>query len=155
MGQSSIPILNRNGYSMFWLSSWDNLHSYSTNLNEDAFVREIFYYMVNDKYSSRFCFNKKNLFNFSDITGNNFLKTSDNKTISEFFFRFRKIPYYLSKVRILKFQNWFITYLYLYNYKKKVNNIFTKTRGSFNVFKFQKKNSFFFLEKKCNFFNSF
>lgn len=140
---------------MFWLSSWDNLHSYSTNLNEDAFVREIFYYMVNDKYSSRFCFNKKNLFNFSDITGNNFLKTSDNKTISEFFFRFRKIPYYLSKVRILKFQNWFITYLYLYNYKKKVNNIFTKTRGSFNVFKFQKKNSFFFLEKKCNFFNSF
>jgi hypothetical protein len=154
LGQSSIPTLNRNGYSMFWLSSWENLHSYSTNLNEDAFIRNIFQYMVNDKYSSRFFFKKDSLFRFADSTSNTFLKSLNHSELSEFFFRFKKIPYYISKIRILKFQKWIIAYFYIYNYRKKVSNS-SSFSNFFNFFKFQQKNSFFFFAKKSNFCSNF
>lgn len=153
MGQSSIPILNRNGYSMFWLSSWDNLHSYSTNLNEDDFIRNFFYFLVNDKYSSNFFFNKIKLNSFTSNNNIATLQNTSNKDISEFFYRFNKIPFYLSKVRILKYQGWVVMYFYIYNYSKKIiqtpKNIFV------NFLKFSKKNDFFLLKQKSNFFFEF
>lgn len=155
LGQSSIPVLNRNGYSMFWLSSWENLDSYSTNLNEDAFIRNIFQNMVNDKYSSRFFFAKNKLSIFADCTSNTFLKSLNHSELSEFFFRFKKIPYYVSKIRILKFQKWLITYFYLYSYKKKTEKSFSNFNNFFNFFKFQQKNSFFSFSKKSNFLSDF
>lgn len=152
MGQSSIPTLNRNGYSMFWLSSWDDLHNYSTNLNEDAFIRSFFYSVVNDKYSSNFYFSKNSVIDFSKKTNFNVLKNTNNTYISDFLYRFNKIPFYISKVRILKFQKWLVVYFYMYNYNKKIiknNNKF------FNTLKFFKKNNFYFLKKNSNFMFDF
>jgi hypothetical protein len=152
LGQSSIPTLNRNGYSMFWLSSWDDLHNYSTNLNEDAFIRSFFYSVVNDKYSSNFYFSKNSVIDFSKKTNFNVLKNTNNTYISDFLYRFNKIPFYISKVRILKFQKWLVVYFYMYNYNKKIiknNNKF------FNTLKFFKKNNFYFLKKNSNFMFDF
>ncbi len=152
MGQSSIPILNRNGFSMFWLSSWDDLHSYSTNLNEDSFLRNFFYFMVNDKYSSNFYFSKQKINFFSDKFNLNSNKIISTPYLSDFLFRSNKLPYYISKVRILKFQKWLIVYFYLYNYDRKILN----TKLVFNnLIKFQKKNNIFFLKKKVNFLFEF
>ncbi len=138
---------------MFWLSSWDNLHSYSTNLNEDDFIRNFFYFLVNDKYSSNFFFNKIKLNSFTSNNNIATLQNTSNKDISEFFYRFNKIPFYLSKVRILKYQGWVVMYFYIYNYSKKIiqtpKNIFV------NFLKFSKKNDFFLLKQKSNFFFEF
>lgn len=153
MGQASIPILNRNGYSMFWLSSWDNTHTYSTNFNEDVFIRSIFYFMVNDKYSSNFIFSKQKLYQFAVKSNNLFLKDFSKKNISEFLQRLNKIPYYISKIRVLKFQQWCLVYFYLYNYKAKVKLV--SKNFFFNYFSFSKKNNFFTLKKKSNYLFDF
>lgn len=153
MGQASIPTLNRNGYSMFWLSSWDNLHSYTTNFNEDVLIRNVFYYMVNDKYSSNFIFSKQKLYNFSKITNNLFLKDSLKKDVSQFLQRLNKLPYYISKVRILKFQQWCLVYFYLYHYSSKVK--LNSSVFFFDFFSNSKKNNFYILKRKSNFFFDF
>lgn len=110
--------------------------------------------MVNDKYSVRFKLNKNKLFNFADKTGNSLIKNADRRHISEFFFRLTKIPYYISKVRILKFQKWVVIYFYLYKYffinKKKI-----KIPDFVNAIKLQKKNSLYFLKKNNNILNFF
>ncbi len=152
MGQSSIPILNRNGYSMFWLSSWDDLHSYSTNLNEDSFLRSFFYFMVSEKYSSNFFLSKQKIFNFYSKNNLSVFKNNNNNYVSDFLFRFNKLPYYISKIRILKFQRWLVIYFYLYNYDKKIS---TEKINFLNLVKFQKKSNLFFLRKKSNFFFDF
>lgn len=152
MGQSSIPILNRNGYSMFWLSSWDDLHCYSTQLNEDAFIRSFFFYMINDKFSSDFAYLPTKVKEYSSKVNFNMVKISSKDSFSDFLFRFNKLPYYISKIRILKFQKWLVVYFYLYNYNKKV--ISTKF-NFFNLLKFQKKNNFFLLKKNSNFLFDF
>lgn len=151
MGQASIPTLNRSGYSMFWLSSWDNVHSFSSNINEDFLIREFFYFLVNDKYSAKF-FKKNNLLlDFSKNQEYSISNISDKKTVDEFFFRFNKIPFYLSKIRILKFQKWVVIYFFLYNtFLKKSNiNYFDYSMYGLN------KSSFFFFRKKSNFIFDF
>ena len=152
MGQSSIPILNRNGFSMFWLSSWDDLHSYSVNLNEDSFLRSFFFYMVNDKYSSNFFLSKQKIIKYSDKFNFNLNKTTSLFNFNDFLFRSNKLPYYISKVRILKFQKWLIVYFYLYNYDRKI----VSNRLIFdNLIKFQKKNNIYFFKKNVNFLFDF
>lgn len=160
MGQSSIPALNRNGYSMFWLSSWDNLHSFSTNINEDSLIRNMFYHIVSNKYSSDSYLIQNKLFSFAEKTGNTFIKYLSNKNISEFFKRLNKIPYYLSKIRILKYQQWCVIYFYVYNYtkkdiKKERAKKIKKLYSFHGFFKFQKKSNLFFLKKKFNFYFDF
>lgn len=152
MGQSSIPILNRNGFSMFWLSSWDDLHTYSVNLNEDSFLRSFFYYMINDKYSSNFFLSKQKIIKYSDKFNFSLNKITSTSNFNDVLFRLNKLPYYISKVRILKFQKWLIVYFYLYNYDKK---ILSSKLVFNNLIKFQKKDNLYFLKKKVNFLFDF
>ena len=152
MGQSSIPILNRNGFSMFWLSSWDDLHTYSVNLNEDSFLRSFFFYMVNDKYSSNFFLSKQKIIQYSDKFNFNLNKITSPSNLNDFLFRSNKLPYYISKVRILKFQKWLIVYFYLYNYDRKI--VCNKLVFD-NLIKFQKKNNIYFFKKNVNFLFEF
>jgi hypothetical protein len=137
---------------MFWLSSWDDLHSYSVNLNEDVFLRSFFYYMVNDKYSSNFFLSNYKIIKYSDKFNFNTNKTISSANFSDFLFRQNKLPYYISKVRILKFQKWLIIYFYLYNYDRKI--LSNKIHFN-NLIKFQKKNNLFFFKKKINFSYNF
>lgn len=150
MGQSSIPVLSRNGYSMFWLSSWDDLHSYSTNLNEDIFIRNFFYFMINEKYSTNLNINFSKFSVLNNSNNFNMFKVSNKQSVSEFLYKVNKVPYYISKVRILKFQRWLVVYFYLYNYSRKFTT--NKDDSQFiNFLKFFKKNIFFILLKKSNF----
>lgn len=151
MGQASIPVLNRSGYSMFWLSSWDSVHSFSSNINEDFLIRDFFYFLVNDKYSARFFKKNDLLFNFSKNQEYSISDISDKKSVDEFFFRFNKIPFYLSKIRIVKFQKWVVIYFFLYNtFIKKIS-----LNYSDNSLFFLKKSNFLFLNKKSNFLFDF
>lgn len=108
--------------------------------------------MVSDKYSSNFYFSKNSVVDFSKKTNFNFLKNTNNNGISDFLFRFNKLPFYISKIRILKFQKWLVVYFYIYNYNKK---IITNRNIFFNTLKFHKKNNFFLLKKNSNFMFEF
>ena len=127
---------------MFWLSSWDDLHSYSTILNEDVFIRNFFYFMINEKFSTNLNINLKKLNLLNNSTSYNLLKVSNRQSISDFLYKANKIPYYISKVRILKFQRWLVIYFYLYNYSKKSNN-YKNDLNFINFLKFFKKNIFY------------
>lgn len=109
--------------------------------------------MVNDKYSSNFIFSKQKLYQFAVKSNNLFLKDFSKKNISEFLQRLNKIPYYISKIRVLKFQQWCLVYFYLYNYKAKVKLV--SKNFFFNYFSFSKKNNFFTLKKKSNYLFDF
>lgn len=108
--------------------------------------------MITDKYSSNFY--------FSDLQFNTFLernKTNLNKSLgkgnfSDYLFKCNKLPYYISKIRIIKFQKWIVVYFYLYNYSKKT---FLNNFNFLNLFKFTRKNSIYFLNKKSNFLFDF
>lgn len=128
------------------------MHSYSTNLNEDAFIRNFFYCMVNDKYSSNYFYTNKKLNENLLKINTNFNKVLKKDDLSYFLFRFNKLPYYISKIRILKFQKWLVIYFYLYNYSKK---LFLNKSNFYNLLKFQKKNNFFLLKKNSNFIFDF
>lgn len=56
LGQASIPVLNRTGCYMYWLSSWDDLHSFSKRFNEDLFLRSFFENMFHRKVSTHFLY---------------------------------------------------------------------------------------------------
>jgi hypothetical protein len=99
LGQASIPVLNRTGYSMYWLSSWDDLHSYSTYFNEDMFVRSLIDNLFHRKISTHFIYfkQKSEKFKYDSFVERYrvFFKHSVNfKQVPKFLKRFYKIPYY-------------------------------------------------------------
>ena len=120
MGQASIPVINRTGYSMYWLSSWDDLHSYSRYFNEDIFIRDFFDNIFNRKISASFIFfkPKNSLYKYNEFLTRYriYLRHSVNfKQVPKFLKRFYKIPYYWSKIRIMRFQKWLIVYLTIFS----------------------------------------
>ena len=46
MGQVTLPVSNRKGYSASWEYSWENKINYNKNFNEDLFLKKfsIVYY---------------------------------------------------------------------------------------------------------------
>jgi len=121
LGQASIPVINRTGYSMYWLSSWDDLHSFSKYFNEDIHIRSFFDEIFRKKMSTKFIFWKKKKDHI--VKYNEFLKryrlylrhSVSFKQVPKFLKRFYKIPYYWSKIRIIRFQKWLIIYLTLFS----------------------------------------
>lgn len=126
LGQASIPVLNRTGYSMYWLSSWDSLHAYSRYFNEDIFLRNFFDDMLHRKISTHFIYwksktNEAEQYDFFLKRYKIYLKHSVNfKQIPKFLRRFYKIPYYWSKVKVLRFQKWLIVYFSIFSTNKPI-----------------------------------
>ena len=108
--------------------------------------------MVNDKYSSNFFLSKQKIIQYSDKFNFNLNKITSPSNLNDFLFRSNKLPYYISKVRILKFQKWLIVYFYLYNYDRKI--VCNKLVFD-NLIKFQKKNNIYFFKKNVNFLFEF
>ena len=54
MGQPSLPLLNKVGYSMHWNSNWSNLVSYKKFLYFDFFVKKFFFFFFDDKVITLF-----------------------------------------------------------------------------------------------------
>lgn len=108
--------------------------------------------MIVDKYSSNFYLSSLKVSDFSTKSNTNFNKLLIKSNLSDFLFKQNKLPYYISKIRILKFQKWLVVYFYIYNYTKK----FSSSKFNFlNLLKFQKKNSFYLLRKHSNFLFDF
>jgi len=125
LGQASIPVLNRTGYSMFWLSSWDSLHHYNKLFNEDMFIRSFFENMFTRKMSTHFYYYKKSHIDFKFKTFVEKYKIHIKYSVTtnqmpRFLRRFYKIPFYWTKVKILRFQHWLIIYFHIFSKNKKI-----------------------------------
>lgn len=112
MGQISIPILNKTGYSMFWSSMWDQKILYNRHLKEDILLENFFNCLFNDSFSVNLInFNQKSLKNYKkynyDLDLNSFVlyKSILNKN---------KVNYIPSKLWILRYQKWVIFYQFIF-----------------------------------------
>lgn len=137
MGQASIPVLNRTGCYMYWLSSWDDLHSFSKRFNEDLFLRSFFENMFHRKVSTHFLYWSNGNWTdkykmFCNKYKFYFRHHVSFKQIPKFLRRFYKIPYYWSKIRIVRFQKWLIVYCNLFSTNKKKSFYMYKR---FNIYK--------------------
>jgi len=117
MSRTSIPSMNKSGYSMFWNSMWDDKIHYNRFLKEDIFIKSFLGYFISDKpsiflYSYKFCDEDDMLFLIEkyklpikvDAKGNlyKFLKSQNS------------LKFFLSKIWIIRYQQWVIIYFYTY-----------------------------------------
>lgn len=119
MGQTSIAMLNKVGYSMFWNSMWDNKILYNRLLKEDIFIEKFFKLTFNDSLSI-------NLINLKKINKKTFLNYNYNidskkSSLYKHIMNNNKINYFSSKIWVLKYQKWVIIYQFIYILKN-INN---------------------------------
>lgn len=159
LGQASIPVLNRTGYSMYWLSSWDDKHTYNGLFNQDMFVRSFIDNLFHRKISSHFIFFTKKS---ADHKYKKFLSkykiffrhSVNFKQTPKFLRRFYKIPYYWSKIRLIRFNSWLIIYLHLFSTNKRIDTR-TYPKGTEKTFYMLGKHAFkkSFLDKSFFYFD--
>lgn len=96
---------------MFWTSVWENKHMYTSLFKEDALIRKYITLLLNEKISTQ----KTNL-NINKINQSNWIKTYNIKfdvsseTLFNILQRFNKLPIYISKIHIIRLNNWVIVY---------------------------------------------
>lgn len=114
MGQSSIPVLNRSGYSMFWNSVWENKHNYTTFFKEDVLIRKYITFLFNEKISSQTFFLKNLNLNIEKKAHwqkvYNIKLDLNQQSLINFLNKFNKLPLYISKIHIIRLDNWIILY---------------------------------------------
>lgn len=127
MGQINLPILNRVGYSNHWDSVWDNCYSYQKEFNKDIFLKNILTLILDDRilYSSFFSSNKLNNFIFNKKF--KFSSFIDNNVITFGGFSKKNLPFFHSKIWYIKYQNWLLVSLFIYNVINKINPYFVET----------------------------
>jgi hypothetical protein len=151
LGQCSIPVLNRSGYFMFWTSSWDDLHSFHVKFKEDIFIRRFVNYIFEQKSSSKSIFFlnlkiKNNIFEKYNI---NVSSATSVTSFSNYLFKLSKSPYYLSSIRIIRYQQWLVIYFYILSpFSKKTSSTFSETKFA-NFYK-QSFKSYLHILKKLN-----
>lgn len=165
MGQSSISILNKVGYSMYWNSMWDNKIMYNRYLKEDIFLDKYFNLIFNDNVS----LNVFNLKKINIIKNDHFLNQNinDTKTLNKYLLSLNNTIHFSSKIWVLKYQKWLILYNFVFlskNNKQFIRNILSNTNdyksNFFYIYKYYLKinknlaNNFSFYKHKIS-FNSF
>lgn len=117
MGQPSLPLLNKSGYTMHWSTSWANIISYKKFLYFDIFFKKFFFLFFSDKliffYIKQFYIFDKTL-SLEDLA-----KKKEEKSL----------PKYVTSVWFLHFQGWVILSLFIY-----VPSVFTKTNKILAIF---------------------
>lgn len=150
MGQINLPLLNRTGNSIFWNSLWDNKYSFSKNFKKNVFLKNILLFILNDRilYNSFFIskkfdklqLEKQNTMKFK-IT--NFL---DNSAVYFNLLANKNLPFFHNKVWYIKYQNWLLITLFIYNvvvsHLNLNDNQFKKFIKFYNFFYFLKVNSY-------------
>lgn len=161
MGQSSSPIINKLGLTMFWGNMWDDKVNFSRKLREDILINMFlfliftgclyncsFFYKFHKNYilQSFFVFHKFSIkFNF-----NNFVKFDRTKELRLYKpTKLKSKIHYIGKVWILRFCGWLIISFYLYIPSKNKLGDFTNSFGDFFSKKISKKNSLI-TQKKSN-----
>lgn len=138
MGQINLPVLNRTGYSTFWHSVWDEKHNFNRSFKEDYIVRSILPFFFFDRISK-----KKQFIHFNVVKSSKILKTLDYwsqfdqpdilyQKILFYFKRKKKIPYFLLKIWILKFQSWILILFSVYS-PVKFFSLFMNKKKSYNL----------------------
>jgi len=137
MGQKSIPMLNKAGYSLYWSSMWDDKHNYSRNLKEDIFLRSFIPLLFEDRFSimllnSKQLNNKKYFNNLGNVYNISLNHCDSLKEFQLHLINFDNKLVYNSKLWIWKYQTWVILYFFIYSFKynrllnkfkKKENNV--------------------------------
>ena len=115
MGQTSIAMLNKTGYSMFWNSMWDNKITYNRFLKEDIYINNFFELIFNDNMSFNvFNIKKINIKNFSPIIQD----INNHNNLHKYLNSFNKHEYFSSKTWILKYQKWVVLFYFIYMQKQ-------------------------------------
>lgn len=140
MGQVTLPIINRKGFSSVWENQWDTTLNYTKTLNEDMFLKKFFKIFFRNWLSSNEVFFSKN-YNFKKIENNKNIrykkfiffqkKNLDNRTYL-LKYKNKKFTYNYSKLFVLRFQKWTLLYIYIYVPKVWVTRIQKKQTYFFN-----------------------
>lgn len=113
MGQTSISMLNKVGYSMFWNSMWDNKINYSRFLKEDQFINNFFDLFMTDNMSLKvFDLNK-----LRRLKNSRYLQTYSinyNLNFNKYFKNLNKTNCLTTKIWILRYQKWLILFHFIY-----------------------------------------
>ena len=124
MGQVTLPVINRKGYSDIWESSWINNSIHTNLINEDIFIKNFLKIFLKNWASfahlNKATFSKqlkkknfrKERFIFYDYVRHVILE----QNLVEFFRKknLKKFPYYTAKIFVAKFSSWIIIYTYVY-----------------------------------------
>ena len=118
MGQISIPMANKVGYSMYWNSMWDNKINFSSSLKEDVFIKSFLNLLFEDKFSKNLIENNRN-FNYKNINLKKYNvhikpENQDNISLKKYLFSLYQNDITYSKVWIIKYQTWVIVHFFLY-----------------------------------------
>ncbi len=139
MGQASIPILNRVGYSMFWNSVWDDIHLFNKHFTEDILIRDFIKFIFNEKISTKPLF-LTNLFFQNSTESIQFLKSFNLdmildiniNSLSNYLFKINRMPNYTFKIHIWRFQTWLIIFYKFYTPSSNKTKIFLKQKKGAN-----------------------
>lgn len=151
MGQISLPVLNRTGFSMFWQSVWDDKLNFKRTLNEDLFLKHIFPKIFIDRISSKTFFvtplalhNCSALVVYDEWNSFNYRKNYDLSNLSRLVVKKPQIRYPF-KLWIIRFQNWVCLFFCIYSNETKKKNFWEKKTYLFRRFKFLNFFSNFFV----------
>jgi hypothetical protein len=140
---------------MFWASLWDSKFSFAKFNKQDYFIRKYISHLINEKISNRplfltnFIFNKFHNNDFEKFNLKVF-KDSNIRSFSKYLFRINKLPNYISKIRILRFQKWIIIYLKIFTPNPLRRIAFKKK--SYNLFKYFTQYNFISIKTKLNWY---
>lgn len=126
MGRISVPIMNKTGYTMYWNSMWDDKINYNRSLKEDIFLKEFVYLFFEGGSNFMIYLNLKNFQEKLEIFKKKYffhtkklIKKNDIGTEISFKLvikRKKKFRPYLSKIWLIRYQNWVIIYFYAYSF---------------------------------------
>jgi hypothetical protein len=142
---------------MFWASLWDSKFSSSKLNKQDYLIRKYIKHIINEKISSRplfltdFSFNKWKNKDFEKFNLKIF-KDLNIRSFSKYIFRINKLPNYISKIRIIRFQRWLIIYLKIFTpnplrkiaFKKKTHSLFKYFSQYYLISLYKRVNKFEF-----------
>jgi len=164
MGQFSLPVLNKTGYSMFWGSVWNDPYNYTRNWKEDFLIFTLMPMFIQTTYlclpqflsAKQFLkLSLKNDYNFYDFDIP-FYKIFTKKLNRKYY----KI--YFFKTWVIKFQNWILVYTSFLNTKfkksvgkRRLNYLVYMNSIGYNILVTKRINSLSYYLRKLKFNSDF
>ena len=156
MGQVTLPTLNRKGFSSVWENQWDSKLNYTLHLNQDMFLKKFFKLFFRNWIShNEMFFNKKIKFKkfirFSKLNKSVTSKKEVQKYLSNY--KNKKFTYNVSKLFLIRYENWLLLYMYIYVPKVWTDRLNKKKQKAYNkstiefLYKYQTTKLLFLINK--------
>lgn len=138
MGQSSLPVLNKSGRSIFWTNVWDDYNYYNIKFEEDIFIKIFFELFFTDNlFYNNFFFSKQFAFKLNNFYYYNYYYygTKYNSYCKYLLMeiRRRRLIFYFMRFHILRLGSNIVILLKLFF---PVNRRFKKRKRKSNQFKY-------------------